>query len=168
MVWWPVGISDHPDQGDLIARVPNSVYALHYLSDKNWLVVGHNQDGVHFIDVKQRRKWPRCNSPPILFSTSSQTEEFNCSRWRWLGLYCWYRQHEADQTHHARVEKVRCIAIHPNKEEFAVGYSDNHIRGFSLTDFSMKYEWLGTQQLGIHCFILPMVLRSQAARAMPS
>ena len=36
---------------------------------------------------------------------------------------------------------ARCLAINPEKKEFAVGYSDNHIRIFDLTTFELKQEF---------------------------
>ncbi|MFM8912697.1 MAG: WD40 repeat domain-containing protein, partial [Flammeovirgaceae bacterium] len=46
---------EKPDEGDLIARLNNSIYALHLLAD-NVLVVGHNYDGIHLLDWQQKRE----------------------------------------------------------------------------------------------------------------
>ena len=43
-----------PTDGQLIAKLENSVYALHHLAETNQLIVGHNYDGIHLIDWKNR------------------------------------------------------------------------------------------------------------------
>ena len=45
----PWNLNGDPD-GDLIAKVPNSIYTIHFLPQSNELVIGHNYDGLHFID----------------------------------------------------------------------------------------------------------------------
>ncbi len=41
----------NPDQGTLLAKVENSVYALCYIPESNLLLVGQNFEGIHFIDL---------------------------------------------------------------------------------------------------------------------
>ena len=48
LVLWNV---DEPEQGKLIARMPSSVYALHYFQEHHLILVGVNQDGLHLIDL---------------------------------------------------------------------------------------------------------------------
>ena len=134
---------DHPDQGELIARVPNSVYALHHLADRNCLVVGHNKDGIHFIDVTQKKEVASLQlTTNSIFDIKSDGKNLIVA----VGDGSVYIVNIQSVKPLKRItqsgESARCIAVHPNKEEFAVGYSDNHIRVFSLTDFSMKHEWL--------------------------
>lgn len=38
----------NPAEGELIAKLPNSIYALHYHPESNLLLAGHNYDGIHF------------------------------------------------------------------------------------------------------------------------
>lgn len=58
---------EKPDEGELIARLNNSIYALHLLPN-NLLVVGHNYDGIHLLDWQQKKKWHRCALQRPLFS----------------------------------------------------------------------------------------------------
>ena len=41
----------NPENGALAAKIPNTVYALHYLPEKNWLLTGQNFAGIHWIDL---------------------------------------------------------------------------------------------------------------------
>ena len=50
VVQWKLG----KDDGNLLVKVPNSVYALAY-SD-GFLAIGHNYDGIHWVDVKTKKE----------------------------------------------------------------------------------------------------------------
>ena len=54
VVAWDI---NNPTSGRLIAKVSASVYALHYLKEKNWLVVGQNYDGIHIIDLETNKEY---------------------------------------------------------------------------------------------------------------
>ena len=45
-----------PENGQLIARVPNSVYAITLDPASGLLLVGHNYEGVHVIDWESRKE----------------------------------------------------------------------------------------------------------------
>ena len=133
---------DYPDQGDLIARVPNSVYALHYLRERDWLVVGHNQDGVHFIDVAQKKEVASLQlTTNSIFDIKSVGNNLLVAAGDGSVYLVDIDRAKPLKRITQSESSARCMAIRPNQEEFAVGYSDNHIRIFSLTDFTMKYEW---------------------------
>lgn len=44
----------NPDQGELIAKVDNSVYAMVFVPEKEWLIIGQNFKGLHIIDLKTK------------------------------------------------------------------------------------------------------------------
>ena len=50
VVQWQLG----QDDGDLLVKVPNSVYALAY--SNGFLAIGHNYDGIHWVDVKTKKE----------------------------------------------------------------------------------------------------------------
>ena len=45
---------DGTENGKMIARVSNSVYSLIAIKEMNRLIVGHNYEGIHIIDLKKR------------------------------------------------------------------------------------------------------------------
>src|SRR5262245_28550565 len=47
---------NHPSEGELIAKLPNAIYALHYLPNSDQLVVGHNFDGIHVLDWRSKKE----------------------------------------------------------------------------------------------------------------
>ncbi len=47
---------DNFESGRLIAKIPKSVYALHYVKEQDVLIVGQNYEGIHLIDVKDLKE----------------------------------------------------------------------------------------------------------------
>src|SRR5690606_273770 len=47
---------DSPENGELIARLPNSVYAMHYMVQDDTLVDGHNYEGIHLLDWRNKKE----------------------------------------------------------------------------------------------------------------
>jgi hypothetical protein len=45
-----------PEEGVRIAQLPNSIYALLYVPHTGVLVAGHNYDGIHVLDWKERKE----------------------------------------------------------------------------------------------------------------
>lgn len=45
---------DNPGLGKMIAKVPNSIFAIHYNAEQNQLIVGQNFEGIHLIDLKSK------------------------------------------------------------------------------------------------------------------
>src|SRR5688572_11089127 len=46
---------NNPDQGQLLAKLPNSVYGLHYFKKNDVLVAGQNYEGIHLLDWKNKK-----------------------------------------------------------------------------------------------------------------
>lgn len=47
---------DKPDLGELVVQVPASIYAIALQPDSNTLWVGQNNDGVHLIDLQEKKE----------------------------------------------------------------------------------------------------------------
>ena len=46
----------NPMDGELIAKLPNSVYALHLPAQSDILIAGHNYEGVHLLDWRNKKE----------------------------------------------------------------------------------------------------------------
>ena len=134
---------DHPDQGSLVAKVPNSVYALYYLAERNLLAVGHNQDGIHFIDAEKKKE---VGSIQLTSNAIFDIQSYNNLLFVGTGdgsiFIIDLPTFKSINKIAASAQSVRCLAINPESKELAAGFSDNHIRVFSLEDFSLKREWV--------------------------
>jgi WD40 repeat protein len=132
---------DKPNEGKMIAKVENTVYALCHLPETNQLLVGQNFEGIHLIDLEKKQESKSikltdqaifdiqfCNG--IIYVASGKGTVFL------LDLETFSIKQKLQFTE----EHARTIALNPNWKEFAVGYSDNLIRVFSIENHQLKYE----------------------------
>ncbi|MCC2546954.1 WD40 repeat domain-containing protein [Hymenobacter sp. BT175] len=145
VVAWSV---TQPEQdGELVARVENSVYALRCLPERNLLLIGHNYQGVQVIDLAARKLVFATALPPLAIfdlahSAVRQRVYVALADGTLAVLY-------ADDF---RVEKLirladkslRCLAVHEQRGELAVGSSDALIRILDLTTLEVKRELPGS------------------------
>ncbi|WP_297336962.1 WD40 repeat domain-containing protein [Algoriphagus sp.] len=47
---------DNPKDGKLIAKLTHSVYGLGMDAQRNWLIIGHNFEGIHVIDLEENKE----------------------------------------------------------------------------------------------------------------
>jgi WD40 repeat protein len=132
---------ERPNEGELIARLNNSIYALHLLPN-NLLVVGHNYDGIHLLDWQQKKEMASLRlTAAAIFDIKSVDNEL------WIaegdgGVTVVDLSSLAIKTKiHASEKSARVIAVNPAAGEVAVGYSDNFIRVFDAHDYKLKNEW---------------------------
>ena len=129
-----------PDQGQLIARIPASVYALHYFAPAEQLWIGQNFDGLHVIDLATRQevKSVKITSAAIFDIKAWQDTVFAATG---DGLIQAIDVHSMAVRKHLKASdrSVRCLAIHPHRNELAAGYSDHCIRIFDLNTYALKY-----------------------------
>jgi len=134
---------EHPDEGELVAQLPHAVYALHYLRDRNLLLAGHNHEGIHLLDWKQKKELASLKlGDAAIFDIQSIDHRcfvacgdgsiavVDLDSWTILNRLSCSRNH------------VRTLALNPARREMAAGYSDHHIRVFDLDDLSLKSEWV--------------------------
>jgi WD40 repeat protein len=132
---------ENMDQGELIAKVPNSVYALDYLSEPDLLVVGHNYEGVHLIDWKQKKEIAslKCTSGAIFDIKSYGDQLFVGDSEGTLTVIDW-KAWKIIYTHKLSQKSLRTIAIDQRRGELALGFSDHVIRIMTLDPFEVKQE----------------------------
>lgn len=131
------------ENGQLIAKLPNSVYALHYFRPSNVLVAGHNYDGIHILDWENKKELGSLQlSKAAIFDIQSSGNKV------FIG--------SGDGTIHkvevdslrivsrvqASEKSARTIAVNENLGEVAVGFSDNFVRVFELDTMALKHEWV--------------------------
>jgi WD40 repeat protein len=129
-----------PDEGKLVARVPASVYALHYLPAVHQLCIGQNFDGLHVIDLdsQQEIKSVKLTSAAI-FDLKSDGKNLFVATGDGVLIVVDGETFAVRKHLKASDKSVRCLAVNPQSGELAVGYSDHHIRVFDLDTFTPKY-----------------------------
>lgn len=132
----------NPDAGELIAKLPNSVYALHYHRESNVLMAGHNYDGIHFLDWENKKELASLHlTKAAIFDIQSFGNKIfvACGDG---SVMCVDREKVmvTDRNKHSE-NKARTLAVHAQRGELAVGYSDHFIRVFDLETLALKHAW---------------------------
>lgn len=139
VVMWDL---EHPAEGDLVARLPNSVYALHLMPAGNHLVVGHNFDGIHVIDWNARQEsWSLQLTQAAIFDIQTFGGDLYVAAGDGEVIVVSGSQRMVTARSKHTSESARTIAISEATGEYAVGYSDQNIRIFDLQTSALKKEW---------------------------
>ena len=134
----------NPGEGQLIARLPNSIYALHYLKESDWLVSGHNYDGIHVLDWKEKKELHSIQlTTSAIFDIQSFGHDLFVASGEGHVTVLDIRSWSVRKRVIFSEKSARVLAVNPLLGELAVGYSDHSIRVFALDDLALKYEWSG-------------------------
>ena len=130
---------NRPDLGELVAKVPTSVYALalHPISGLLW--VGQNYEGIHLIDPVQKQEVAslKLTAAAIFDLKFYKNDAFVALS---DGVVTVVATDELVVRKHIKAseQSARCIAVNPVERELAVGYSDNVVRIFDLVTYDLK------------------------------
>lgn len=133
-----------PEQGELIANVANSVYALHHLPQENQLLVGQNHEGVYQIDLQTNKilKSAKITTAQIFEIKTSDEYIFAATGDGHLIILS-----RADLSVVNKIQlsdkSARCIAINPSHGTYAVGFSDFTIKIFSFQNHQLLHHLQG-------------------------
>ena len=139
IVKWTLG----SDEGERIAQMDASVYALRYHAESGYLLAGHNFDGLHVLDWKSKKEVGSLKfTQAVIFDLAVVGETVLAATGDGAISVINLSTLTVLHTLNGAGASARCIALRPGKEEIAVGYSDNHIRVYALRDFSVVHQWV--------------------------
>ncbi len=130
----------NPETGQLVAKMKNSVYAIHYRKGKNMLIAGQNYEGIHLINPDEKKEISslQISKSQIFDIKSHEGKIFIASGDGTLYI--------VNMDSWAIVKKVklsdksiRAIVVNRQLGEMAIGLSDNTIRILDLDDYRQKY-----------------------------
>ena len=135
---------EQPDEGNLVANLPNSVYALQYIPEKDQLVVGQNFQGIHLIDLLKNEE---VGSMSLTKSAIFDLKLIDARLLVATGKGTVYvidldELRVIEQLKHSD-KSARCISVNTQSEEFSVGYSDHMVRIFDINSCQLKHELIG-------------------------
>jgi WD40 repeat protein len=135
---------DEPDEGNLVANLPNSVYALQYIKEKHQLIIGQNFQGIHVIDLLKNEEVGSLSLPKSeIFDLKHVDNRLLASTAAGSVFVIDLEQLQViEQLNHSD-KSARCISINAQSEEFAVGYSDHMVRIFDINTYRLKHELAG-------------------------
>ena len=127
--------------GELLARVENSVYALRELPGRGLLLLGHNFQGVQVLDLQTKALAFATALPPVTIFDLLYSE----SRQR---LYCALGDgtlavlrggdFKLEKLLRLSQKSLRCLALHEGRGELAVGASDWRTYVLDLDSLAVK------------------------------
>ncbi|MDB5262530.1 MAG: repeat protein [Adhaeribacter sp.] len=139
---------ENPGEGELVARVSTSVYALRWLPEQKLLVVGHNQNGLQVLDVPGKKivKSVALGGGAffdIAYAPGLQKIYVGAADGSLFMLDS--REFNVLQMRQYAPKSVRCIAYNAARNELAVGYSDHFIRILEADTLALKHEFRAHQ-----------------------
>ncbi len=124
---------NNPKDGTLLARLPHSVYALEVDAKRNTLIVGHNYEGIHVIDlVEKKESWNLKLGAAAIFDLKVFDDELFVATGDGV-LFVVDLEARAIKRHIKLSSKsIRVLAIAPFKKQLALGFSDHSIQILDL------------------------------------
>jgi WD40 repeat protein len=134
---------NNPDNGELLAKVSTSVYALRYLPGTHLLLVGHNHHGLQVIDIAEKTVKKAVPLPggaffDIAFSAVNQQIYIGSADGSLFILNA--QDFSIKNIWRYAAKSLRSIAINENQDEVALGYSDNMIAAHANSVFTVAYS----------------------------
>ena len=128
--------------GELLARVENSVYALRHLPRLNLLVLGHNFQGIQAIDIAHRQLAHATALPPVaifemVFSESRQRLYVGLGDGTLAVLTV--PDFRLVKLLRLAEKSLRSLALHEGRGELAVGSSDSLTRILDLDSLETRF-----------------------------
>jgi WD40 repeat protein len=143
VVRWDLG---NPEVGELIAKLPNSVYALQLLPDSDHLIAGHNYEGIHVLNWKEKKEVSSLQvTKAAIFDIKAYERDLLIAAGEGLLVVVDLDQMVIKKRWVASRQNARALAINKVQGEVAVGFSDHYIRVFSLNDYKLRYEFKAHQ-----------------------
>lgn len=124
---------DHPKDGVLLARLPHSVYALEVDPKRNFLIVGHNYEGIHVIDLEQKvESWSLKLSSAAIFDLKVFGDELFVATGDGVLIVVDMQLRAVKRQVKLSSKSIRVLAIAPQKKHLALGFSDHSIQVLDL------------------------------------
>lgn len=129
---------EKPEEGELIAKLPNSVYALHQVGDI--LIAGQNFSGIHLLDPREKRELASLKTTEAaIFDLQNIDNDLLIASGDGAFTVVNLETLTTKVRHVLSQKSARTIAV--GKTDIAVGYSDNFIRVFDRYSYALKKEW---------------------------
>lgn len=128
-------------KGKVVAKVPASVYALHYDLANKQLYIGQNNEGIHVIDPQSLTVIKSLKiTDGSIFGITTTTDKI------WIAtakgeLIVLNKKYEQIANISLSEKSLRCLAVSPDGTQIACGYSDHFIRIFDTQNLKLLYSF---------------------------
>ncbi|MDQ3394055.1 MAG: WD40 repeat domain-containing protein [Bacteroidota bacterium] len=138
VVLWDMEV---PDKAEVIAKVSSSIYALDYCKFQDLLVIGQNHDGVHLMEVQEKKHLGSLKlTTSRIFDIKILDKKIYIGTGEGELIVVSKDEITIEYRFRHSQESLRCFAVDPLNRLLIAGYSDNKIRVFDLDDYSLKQE----------------------------
>lgn len=131
---------NRPENGQLLAKMKNSVYAIHYRAVENLLIAGQNYEGIHLVDPDKKKE---IGSLQISGAQIFDIKSFENRIFIGSGDGTFYVVDLATLGVVKKIrlaeKSIRTIVVNRKLGEIALGLSDSTIRILDLYDYTQKY-----------------------------
>lgn len=130
-----------PETGQMIVKVPSSIYAMAFSKLHNLLVVGQNFSGVHLINVDDKKEVGSLKITSAAIFDIQVSDQFIYVGTGSGELFQLDWELNIRQSIKLSEVSVRTIAIAPGGKEIAVGSSDYQVRILNAESLELKKEF---------------------------
>jgi WD40 repeat protein len=131
-----------PDLGELIAKLPNSVYALHLHAASNYLIAGHNYEGIHILDWQNKKEVASLKiTDAAIFALLSIDNILFVGTGSGEVILINIKNVQVVEKIKVSEKSIRAFSFNPIKNELAIGASDNHITVLDVEHLQVKHKW---------------------------
>jgi len=132
----------NPETGSVIAKLPNSIYAMHHHVVSDALIVGHNYEGIHFLDWQNKNEVGSLQlTKAAIFDIKSFAQYLFVASGDGSVIKVDSKLLSINNKVQLSEKSARTISINEQLGEVAVGYSDYYIRIFDLDTLKLKKAW---------------------------
>ncbi|GAB2489478.1 WD40 repeat domain-containing protein [Algoriphagus taiwanensis] len=129
---------DRPKDGKLIAKLPNSVYALEVDRERNLLFIGHNFEGIHVIDLNENKElWSMKLTDQAIFDIKVYGNLVLVGTGDGVLIIIDLENRAVKQHIKLSSKSIRVMAIAQGKKHLALGLSDHTIK---VLDLNSSFE----------------------------
>jgi WD40 repeat protein len=130
-----------PENGTLIAKLPNSVYAIHHHKKTGLLIAGHNYEGIHLLDWQNKKEIGSLQvTKSAIFDIKSYEGLIIVACGDGVVSMIDVNNLLTVSKTQSFEKSARTIAVNENNGDIAIGYSDNYIRVYDQ-HLKLKSEW---------------------------
>ncbi|WP_373496336.1 WD40 repeat domain-containing protein [Aquiflexum sp.] len=127
---------ENPENGKLMAKVNHSVYALEVDKMRNLLIVGHNFEGIHVIDLESSNElWSINLTNQSIFDIKVVGNDMFVATGDGLIIVLDIEKRAIKKHLKISGKSVRILAINPENHTLAAGLSDHSVKIFDLITY---------------------------------
>ncbi len=139
--------ADPAQAGDLLAQVENSVYALRWLAEANLLVLGHNFQGIQALDLDSKKLAHATALPPVaIFEIvhSAPRQRLYVALADGTLAVLTLPGFRLEKLVRISQKSLRCLALHEERGELAVGTSDWQTYVLDVDSLTVKFTLMAS------------------------